>query len=52
MPSTVDDSRRALEAELTLRLLDDVEGERVVSQRSLAVRLGIAVGLANAYLRR
>lgn len=52
MPTTVNDSKRALEAELTLRVLDDVEGDRVGSQRSLALRLGIAVGLANAYLRR
>jgi hypothetical protein len=52
MPATLDQSRRALEAELTLRLLDDVDGERVASQRSMALRLGIAVGLANAYLKR
>lgn len=52
MPTTVNDSKRALEAELTLRVLDDVDGDRVGSQRSLALRLGIAVGLANAYLRR
>ena len=52
MPTTLDDSKRALEAELTLRLLDDVDGERLTSQRSLALRLGIAVGLANAYLKR
>ncbi|GIK98108.1 MAG: hypothetical protein BroJett029_23170 [Alphaproteobacteria bacterium] len=52
MPTTLDDSKRALEMELTLRLLDDVGGERLTSQRSLALRLGIAVGLANAYLKR
>lgn len=52
MATTLDQSRRALEAELTLRLLDDVDGERLTSQRSLALRLGIAVGLANAYLKR
>jgi DNA-binding MarR family transcriptional regulator len=52
MPATVDDSKRALEAELTLRLLDDVDNDGLTSQRSLALRLGIAVGLANAYLKR
>lgn len=52
MPATVDDSKRALEAELTLRLLDDVDNDNLTSQRSLALRLGIAVGLANAYLKR
>lgn len=52
MPSTVDDSKRALETELTLRLLDDVESDQPTSQRTLALGLGIAVGLANAYLKR
>jgi DNA-binding MarR family transcriptional regulator len=52
MPATLDESKRALEAEITLRLLDDVDGDNLTSQRSLAVRLGIAVGLANAYLKR
>ena len=52
MPATLDESRRALEAELTLRLLDDVDGERLTSQRAAALHLGIAVGLANAYLKR
>lgn len=52
MPATLDESKRALEAELTLRLLDDVDGERLTTQRSAALRLGIAVGLANAYLKR
>lgn len=52
MPATLDESKRALEAEITLRLLDDVDSQDQLSQRSLAVRLGIAVGLANAYLKR
>ena len=52
MPATLDESKRALEAEITLRLLDDVDGDSLTSQRSLAIRLGIAVGLANAYLKR
>jgi DNA-binding MarR family transcriptional regulator len=52
MPTTLDEAKRALETELILRLLDDVDGERLTSQRSAALRLGIAVGLANAYLKR
>lgn len=36
----------------TLELLASVEANRHVSQRTLATRLGIAVGLANGYFRR
>lgn len=45
-------SKQALEGELALRLLSAIERDENVSQRSLALRLGIAVGLANAYLKR
>lgn len=37
---------------MTLRLLAAVEGNSVVTQRSLASELGIALGLVNAYLKR
>jgi DNA-binding MarR family transcriptional regulator len=37
---------------IMLGLLDAVEQQRVQSQRHLASELGIALGLANAYLRR
>ncbi len=37
---------------IMLGLLDAVEQERVQSQRHLASELGIALGLANAYLKR
>ena len=40
------------EAEITLGLLDAVEANSDVSQRSLARELGIALGLTNAYLKR
>ena len=50
--STMQASKRALESELTLRLLSEIDDDQPVSQRSLAVRLSIAVGLANAYLKR
>ena len=52
MPATLDESKRAFEAEITMRLLDDVDSDKLTSQRSLALRLGIAVGLVNAYLKR
>ena len=50
--STMRASKRALESELTLRLLSEIERHQSVSQRSLAFRLSIAVGLANAYVKR
>ena len=45
-------SKEALESELSLRLLSTIESDQSISQRSLALRLGIAVGLANAYIKR
>ena len=40
------------EAEITLGLLKAVEENSAVTQRSIAGELGIALGLANAYLKR
>ena len=40
------------EAEITLGVLNAVEQSSAVTQRSLAVDLDIALGLANAYLKR
>jgi DNA-binding MarR family transcriptional regulator len=40
------------EAQITLGMLNAVEENSVVTQRSLACDLGIALGLANAYLKR
>lgn len=37
---------------LTLELLQAIHGQSDVTQRNLADRLGVALGLANAYLRR
>ncbi len=50
--STMQASKEAVESELSLRLLSAIEDDRSLSQRSLASRLGIAVGLTNAYLKR
>ena len=50
--STIQSSKEALENELAMRLLSTIEGDQSLSQRSLALRLGIAVGLANTYLKR
>jgi hypothetical protein len=44
--------RGAEEAEIVLGLLDAVERDPAVTQRSAARELGIALGLANAYLKR
>lgn len=40
------------EAEITLGLLQAVDEDSTVTQRSVAGQLGIALGLANAYLKR
>ena len=42
----------SLETPTTLTLLSDVEGDRFASQRLFSMRLGIAVGLTNAYVKR
>ncbi len=46
------DQSKALETHTTLRLLSDIDRERFSSQRLFSVRLGIAVGLTNAYVKR
>ena len=40
------------EARITMEVLHAVHGEESLSQRSLAARLNIALGLTNAYLKR
>lgn len=40
------------EEELTLEILRTIDGERDLTQRRLARRLGVALGLANSYLKR
>lgn len=51
-PSTVQANKEALESELSLRLLSAIEGDQSVTQRSLALRFGVAVGLVNGYVKR
>lgn len=48
---TVGDDRHT-DADTTLRILDSVERDGEQSQRAMASDAGIALGLANAYLRR
>jgi DNA-binding MarR family transcriptional regulator len=53
----VDDLKRAApvaedETKITLGLLNAIEANSAVTQRSVASDLGIALGLANAYLKR
>ena len=55
--ATVNESRQDAaisedEAKITLGLLNAIEENSAVTQRSVARDLGIALGLANAYLRR
>ena len=50
LPASSD--RQRAEAEITLGMLTAVGENSVVTQRSLANELGIALGLVNAYLRR
>ncbi len=38
--------------DISLRLLDEISKESALSQRALADRLGIALGLVNAYIKR
>ena len=38
--------------EISLRLLDEFTREPMVTQRALSGRLGIALGLVNAYVKR
>lgn len=45
-------TRPEREEQLMLQLLDAVEKENNVSQRHLARRMGVALGLANSYLKR
>ena len=52
LSSTLSDPGKTLESHTTLHLLSDIERERFASQRSFSVRLGIAVGLTNAYVKR
>ncbi|MBT7760257.1 MAG: winged helix-turn-helix transcriptional regulator, partial [Rhodospirillaceae bacterium] len=40
------------EARITMEMLHAVDGEESLSQRGLAARLNIALGLTNAYLKR
>lgn len=43
---------RDREDSVTLQILETIEGREDVSQRHLADRLGVALGLANLYLKR
>lgn len=38
--------------EISVRLLDELTKEPLITQRALAARLGIALGLVNTYVKR
>ena len=46
------DDKTLKEEQLTLELLDAIEKDSDISQRHLAKKMGIALGLANSYLKR
>lgn len=46
------DDKVLKEEQLTLELLDAIEKDSDISQRHLARKMGIALGLANSYLKR
>lgn len=48
----MNDPSSSKDDELTLELLDAIEQRSDVSQRHLAAKLGIALGLTNSYLKR
>jgi len=52
LPGTGTTRREASDDEIVLGVLDVVERNPSVTQRSVARELGIALGLANAYLKR
>lgn len=43
---------KSREESLTLEILETIDGQSDVTQRHLADRLGVALGLANSYLKR
>ncbi|WP_052716528.1 winged helix-turn-helix transcriptional regulator [Magnetospira sp. QH-2] len=52
MPPSKTDSISQDQAEITIGILSAIERDSSVTQRSLAQDMGIALGMANAYLKR
>ena len=52
LPSNAHDSARDKERQLTLELLQAIDNKDDISQRHLAQQMGVALGLANSYLKR
>ena len=44
--------REALDEKIVLAVLDAIERDPAVTQRSVALKLGVALGLVNAYVKR
>ena len=49
-PRTIRNAKRAVERQLTLRILGMIDASPAISQRRLARRLDISIGVANAYV--
>lgn len=45
-------TKEDLENELILRMLNSIENEPEISQRALSSKLGVAIGMVNAYMKR
>lgn len=52
MYGIVHDVNNDFSDDINLKLLDELTKESVITQRALADRLGVALGLVNAYLKR
>jgi DNA-binding MarR family transcriptional regulator len=48
----MNNSEHSRDNEITLKLLDEISKEAVITQRRLSGRLNIALGLVNAYMKR
>ena len=47
-----ENAKNITDREITLNILRNIENKNLISQKSIATKLGIAVGLANAYIKR
>src|SRR5476649_323180 len=45
-------TKEYLENELILQMLSSIENEPEISQRALSSKLGVAIGMVNAYMKR
>ena len=51
-PKKFENAKNIVEKEITLTLLNNIEDKKKITQKSIATKLGIAVGLVNVYVKR